>query len=138
METNLQDVSAHWVALHESLGVGAPLTTEAQYEQALAFVEWVFSDVAADPAHLLGGLVDLMADRIRDYEDRMHPWPNTSTPVTILASLMQEHGIKQTELPEVGSPGVVSEVLTGKRVLNLRQVTAQAERFAVPIKVFAA
>ena len=137
MKTNLQDVSAHWVALHESLGMGAPLTTEAQYEQALAFVEWVFSDVTADPAHLLGGLVDLMADRIRDYEDRLHPWPNTSTPATVLANLMQEHGIKQTELPEVSSQGVVSEVLAGKRALNLRQVKALAKRFAVPIEVFA-
>ena len=61
----LQDISTHWVALHEALGVGAPLAEEAQYAQALAFVEQVFDEVAQDPSHPLGGLVDLLADGIR-------------------------------------------------------------------------
>ena len=134
---NLQDISAHWVALHETLGLGAPIANEAQYEQTLAFVEAVFDDVAADSAHPLDGLVDLLADRIREYEDRVHPWPDTSTPATLLASLMEEHGLKQSDLPEIGAQSVVSAVLAGKRQLNLRQVKALARRFAVPLEVLA-
>ena len=134
---NLQDISAHWVALHETLGLGAPIANEAQYEQALALVEAVFDDVAADSAHPLDGLVDLLADRIREYEDRVHPWPDTSTPATVLASLMEEHGLKQSDLPEIGAQSVVSAVLAGKRQLNLRQVKALARRFAVPLEVLA-
>ena len=134
---NLQDISAHWVALHETLGLGAPIANEAQYEQALALVEAVFDDVAADSAHPLDGLVDLLADRIREYEDRVHPWPDTSTPATLLASLMEEHGLKQSDLPEIGAQSVVSAVLAGKRQLNLRQVKALARRFAVPLEVLA-
>lgn len=134
---NLQDISAHWVALHETLGLGAPIANEAQYEQALAFVEAVFDDVAANSAHPLDGLVDLLADRIREYEDRVHPWPDTSTPATVLASLMEEHGLKQSDLPEIGAQSVVSAVLAGKRQLNLRQVKALARRFAVPLEVLA-
>ena len=82
MEVKLRDVAGHWVASHEALGVGAPLADEAQYERALGFVEQVFDDVAGDPEHPLGGLIDLLADRIREYEDRVHPWPDTSTPAT--------------------------------------------------------
>jgi HTH-type transcriptional regulator / antitoxin HigA len=134
---NLQDISAHWIALHETLGLGAPIANEAQYEQTLAFVEAVFDDVAADPAHPLDGLVDLLADRIREYEDRVHPWPDTSTPATVLASLMEEHGLKQSDLPEIGAQSVVSAVLAGKRQLNLRQVKALAKRFSVPLEVLA-
>ena len=133
----LQDISTHWIALHETLGLGAPIANEAQYEQALAFVETVFDDVAADPAHPLDGLVGLLADRIREYEDRVHPWPDTSTPVTVLASLMEEHGLKQSDLPEIGAQSVVSAVLAGKRQLNLRQVKALAKRFSVPLEVLA-
>ena len=132
---NLQDISAHWVALHEALGVGAPIANEAQYEQALAFVVSVFSDVAADPAHPLSGLVDLLADRIREYEDRVHPWPDSSTPATVLTSLMEEHRLKQSDLPEIGAQSVVSAVLAGKRQLNQRQVKALAKRFGVPLEV---
>ncbi len=132
---NLRDVESHWVALHEALGLGSPIADEAQYERALAFVEQVFDQVAADPSHSLGGLVDLLADRIRAYEDRVHPWPESSTPATVLASLMEEHGLNQSDLPEVGAQSVVSAVLAGKRTLNLRQVKALAKRFSVPLEV---
>ena len=134
---NLRDVQGHWVALHEALGVGTPFADEAQYERALAFVDDVFDEVARDPVHPLGGLVALLADRIREYEDRAHPWPDTSTPATVLASLMEEHGLKQSDLPEVGAQSVVSAVLAGKRKLNLRQVKALAKRFSVPLEVLA-
>ena len=132
---NLKDISAHWVALHEALGVGAPIATEVQYKQALVFIEQVFDAVAADPAHPLDGLVDLLADRIREYEDRVHPWPDAATPAQVLASLMQARGLTQAQLAEVGSQGVVSEVLAGKRQLNTRQVAALCRRFAVPADV---
>ena len=42
---------------------------------------------------------------------------------------MQQHGLRQSDLPEVGSQGVVSEVLAGKRPLNARQVKALVRRF---------
>ncbi len=29
--------------------------------------------------------------------------------------LMEEHGLRQSDLPEIGSQGVVSEILNGKR-----------------------
>ena len=106
---SLRDVQDHRVALHEALGVGTPFVDEAQYERALAFVDDVFDEIARDPAHPLGGLVVLLADRIREYETRMHPWPDTSTPATVLASLMEEHGLKQSDLPEVGAQSAVAQ-----------------------------
>lgn len=134
---NVQDVSGHWVALHEALGIGAPIADEAQYRGALSFIDEVFDDVARNPAHPLGGLVELMADRIRNYEAAAHPWPDTSTPATVLASLMEEHGLTQSDLPEVGAQSVVSAVLAGKRRLNLRQIKALSKRFTVPLEMFA-
>ncbi|HSI61101.1 MAG TPA: transcriptional regulator [Ideonella sp.] len=134
---NVRDVSSHWVALHEAFGIGAPIADEAQYQRALSFIDEVFDDVARDPAHPLGGLVELLADRIRAYEASTHPWPDTSTPATVLASLMEEHGLTQSDLPEVGAQSVVSAVLAGKRQLNLRQVKALAQRFSVPLELFA-
>jgi HTH-type transcriptional regulator / antitoxin HigA len=132
---NLKDISAHWLALHEALGIGEAIGSQAGYERSLNFVESVFEDVAADPAHPLTGLVSLLGDRIRAYEDQQHPWPDGSTPATVLAHLMQEHGLLQSDVPEVGSQGVVSEVLAGKRPLNARQVKALATRFGLPAGV---
>ena len=56
----------------------------------------------------------------------------------MLAYLTTEDRLRQSDLPEIGSQGVVSEVLAGKRALNLRQVKALAKRFAVPMDALTA
>ncbi len=57
-------------------------------------------------------------------------------PNEMLRFLMQAHGLSQKSLPEIGSQGVVSEILSGKRKLNARQISALASRFNVPESVF--
>jgi HTH-type transcriptional regulator/antitoxin HigA len=49
---------------------------------------------------------------------------------------MQQHGLSQGDLPEIGSQGVVSEILRGKRELNRRQIEALARRFHLSPAVF--
>jgi HTH-type transcriptional regulator/antitoxin HigA len=49
---------------------------------------------------------------------------------------MQEHGLRQGDLPEVGSQGGVSEVLPGERQLNARQISGLARGFSVSADVF--
>ncbi|MBL8329696.1 MAG: transcriptional regulator [Rubrivivax sp.] len=133
---NLKDVAAHWVALHEALGLGAPIASEAEYERALAEVDQLVEATGGQDSHPLWGLIGVAGERIRAYEARAQAWPDTSSPSAVLASLMQEHGLRQTDLPEIGSQGVISEVLAGKRQLNARQIAALARRFAVPAEVF--
>jgi len=54
----------------------------------------------------------------------------------VIRSLMEQHELTQRDLAEIGSQGVVSEVLSGKRELNIRQVKALAKRFDLPVGVF--
>jgi HTH-type transcriptional regulator / antitoxin HigA len=56
--------------------------------------------------------------------------------VEALRYLMREHGLNQGDLPEVGTQSVISEILSGKRQINLRQVRLLSERFGVPVDVF--
>jgi HTH-type transcriptional regulator / antitoxin HigA len=49
---------------------------------------------------------------------------------------MEEHSLSQSDLPEIGSEGVVSEILNGKHSLNVRQIQALAERFNVSPATF--
>lgn len=49
---------------------------------------------------------------------------------------MQANGLTQKGLSEIGSQGVVSEILSGKRKLNTRQIAALASRFSVPESLF--
>ena len=90
---NLSDITAHWVALHEALGLGAPVRDEAHYEQLLEVAESQMDNTTSIDASPLAGLAELLGDRIRAYEDRVHPWPDNSTPATRLAFLMEQHGL---------------------------------------------
>ena len=56
--------------------------------------------------------------------------------VEVLKYFMEEHSLTQSDFPEIGSQGVVSELLSGKRELNLRQIQALSQRFHVSPAVF--
>ena len=57
-------------------------------------------------------------------------------PIDALKTLMEEHNLKQSDLSEIGSQGVVSEILSGKRKLNVRQIKILSQRFKVSPAVF--
>ena len=82
-----------------------------------------------------GASQSIVGDLIEDYEAKHHPLPEV-TGVQALKFLMEQHGLKQSDLSEIGSQGVVSEILTGKRELNIRQVRALSERFGVSAATF--
>jgi HTH-type transcriptional regulator/antitoxin HigA len=44
---------------------------------------------------------------------------------------MAEHGLRQLDFADIGSQGVISELLAGKRELNTRQIRILAKRFGV-------
>lgn len=54
----------------------------------------------------------------------------------MLRFFMEEHQLTHSNLPELGSQSVVSEILSGKKALNTRQVRALAQRFHVSPTVF--
>lgn len=133
---SVADILAPWAAVNAALGLAAPIRDEAHYAELLAFVDEAFEQFGHDDTHPIFGLVSIVADRIREYEARAHPWPELP-PHALLRELMAERGFRQSDLPEVGTQSVVSEILAGKRALNLRQVKALAKRFGVPMEVFA-
>ncbi len=80
-------------------------------------------------------LVDLISDHIENYESQK--WRNVvGEGVDVLKFLMQSHDLLQSDLPEIGSQGVISEILNGKRQLNRRQIQCLAKRFNAPAEAF--
>jgi HTH-type transcriptional regulator/antitoxin HigA len=98
-------------------------------------LESLLDEAKGNEHHPIMGLVDIVGDLIEDYEAEQHPVPET-TGIEALKFLMEQHGLKQGDLEEIGSQGVVSEILTGKRELNVRQVRALSERFGVSTATF--
>jgi len=111
------------------------IRSEHGYTQALAVMNRLLDAGGADEHSPLADLINALATFIADYEDRVYP-PQAIAPVDSLRFLMKQHQLTQADLPEIGSQGVVSEILRGKRALNVRQIKALSERFQVPATVF--
>jgi HTH-type transcriptional regulator/antitoxin HigA len=110
-------------------------TNEEEYRQLVALLDEITDIVRDDETHPLAKMMDVLGVLIEDYEDAHVPEPERDS-ISILRYFMEEYELKQKDLPELGSQGVVSEILNGKRELNLRQVKALSERFKVPASVF--
>jgi HTH-type transcriptional regulator/antitoxin HigA len=124
-----------WSLLHAALELSVPISDVPHYERLVRFAESLadtLPDDADDPAWKL---VAAITERIAEYEAREHPVP-ALPPHKVLRELMKEWALRQSDLPEIGTQSVVSEILSGKRALNLRQVKALAARFHVPVSVF--
>ena len=98
-------------------------------------LEALLDETQGDEDHAAMGLLDIVGDLIENYEAEHHPLPE-ATGVEALKFLMEQHGLKQSDLGEIGSQGVVSEILTSKRELNIRQVRALSKRFGVSTATF--
>ena len=118
-----------------SAGLGH-IANERQYDKLIALMD-ALSDVGAMRAkHALHDLFLVCADLAYAYEQRAFPMRKVSG-VEMLRFLMEQHGLRQSDLTaEIGSQGVVSEVLNGKRELNKHHIAALAKRFSVSPAVF--
>jgi len=113
----------------------SPIRDEAHYDRMTQMLESLLDEAGGDEHHPVMGLVDIVGDLIEDYEAEQHQLPETNG-IDALKFLMEQHGLKQGDLKEIGSQGVVSEILTGKRELNVRQVRALSQRFGVSTATF--
>ena len=112
-----------------------PIRDEKHYKTLVTVLEALLDETAGDEHHVAMGLVDIVGDLIEGYEAENHPL-SQGTGIQALKFLMDQHGLKQGDLAEIGSQGVVSEILSGKRELNIRQVRALGERFGVSASTF--
>lgn len=135
METlNVAALTDHFRALSEVVPLH-PIRTEDDYDAAVSAMNALLDAGAADETHPLADLVATLGELIGDYDQAHYAFPDV-TGVDALQFLMEQHHLTQTQLPEIGSQGVVSEVLSGKRELNVRQIRALATRFGVATSVF--
>ncbi|BAU75742.1 helix-turn-helix domain-containing protein [Metapseudomonas furukawaii] len=132
MDDRLKLAKAHW---HFVAPLLTPPRSEADYRTLVDALDELLDEIAGAPEHPLGGLAAQMGELIAAYDAVHFPMPKAPGR-EVLRLLMQEHGLSQGDLPEVGAQSVVSEILAGKRQLNVRQIRALVERFQVPADLF--
>ncbi len=132
MNSTLQIMKESWQPLAPLVSVPY---TETEYQERVNLLNELIDEVGENEDHPLASLMEIVGISVSSYEQNHCSTP-TSTPKDVLAYLMDEHQLKQSDLPEIGSQGVVSEILSGKRQFNARQIQALSQRFGVSSAVF--
>ena len=110
------------------------ITTETENERALADAQEL--EHRPNRTHEEDALLELIVTLIEKFENEQYPIPE-STPLSILLHLMEANHLKQEDLVSViGSRGVVSEIINGKRGISKAQAKALAEFFRVDVGLF--
>ncbi|MBN8559148.1 MAG: transcriptional regulator [Leptolyngbya sp. UWPOB_LEPTO1] len=110
------------------------IESSEEYDRIIAIVENLHfkKDKSAEERKLYKLLVAL----VELYETEHFPIPD-ATPREVLLHIMEASGTRQADLVGVlGSSGVVSEVVNGKRAISKAQAKALAARFKVSPDLF--
>lgn len=108
---------------------------EADYDALVGGLDELLTLIGENEDSPLMSLADILSDWIEAYDHEHRPMPVASG-AEVLRYMMREHNLTQSDLPGVGAQSVVSEVLSGKRQLNIRQIRWLAERFGVSVETF--
>jgi len=131
MTTLPKDLYNHWASLRPFFTI----RNQREYDAAVKRLNDLLDEVGDDERHPLYSLLDTLGTLIHVYEEQHYPMPESSG-AEMLRYFMDEYALSQSDLSEIGSQGVVSEILNGKRELNVRQIRALAKRFHVSPAVF--
>jgi len=119
----------------ESLESFLAIRTGREYDAAVERLDARVNEVGDNTKTPRYRLIETLSVLIEAYDREHYSLPEASG-TEVLRFLMEEHGLTQKDLPEIGSQGVVSEVLAGRRTLNVRQIQALAARFGVDPAAF--
>ena len=113
----------------------AAIRTEPQYDQALETLNRLLATVGDDETHPLYDLLDTLGVLIHTYEESQTPAEVVSG-IDVLRLLMDEHQLTTADLPELGTPAQVADLLAGRHALNVAHLHTLAQRFGVAAATF--
>lgn len=132
MNMQLDNISKIWPSVKSIFSVPH---SEKEYQALVGTLDSLIDEIGNNDAHQLAPVMETVGKLIENYEDQVYIIED-APPVEVLKYLMQEHGLKQSDLKEIGSQGIVSEILAGKRTLNIEQIKKVSKRFHVSPLVF--
>jgi HTH-type transcriptional regulator / antitoxin HigA len=110
------------------------IASEDEYNLTLEAVEKLMWCKNRSPEQT--AMLQLLVTLIEQFEEKHYPMP-PSSPHAVLQHLMEARGMKQSDLVGIlGSKGVVSEIVNGKRAISKAQAKALGDLFHVSPGLF--
>lgn len=127
MDNQLFQIIKQW---NHISGVIKEASNELEYNLLIKYWKELLDLIGDDETHELVGLLEIISYFIEKYDNK-NILNSKVRGIEVLKFLIQSHNLRQKDLAELGSQGVVSELLNGKRQLNLRQIKCLAKRFKI-------
>ena len=112
-----------------------PIRSDADYEQMVALMNQLLDVVGEDETHPLATVLALVGDQVEGYDSDHFTIPS-GEPREILRFLLEQNGLKQSELSDVIAQPKLSAILNGHRAISRDVAKALARRFKVAVDVF--
>jgi HTH-type transcriptional regulator/antitoxin HigA len=123
----LENTVNYWPLVAQVLSVPQ---TKADYQRTVTLLDELVDIVGDDESHSLTSLMDTLSLLVESYENEHYPITDVSAK-EVLQSIMQEHGLQESDFPEIGDQHQVLGILNGEQELNSQQICALSKRFHV-------
>jgi len=111
-----------------------PIRSHKEYELYLERIEKLMAKTPRSAAE--SQFLDLLSILVERYEEEHYPIQSPE-PRIALRELMSSNAVSQSEIARLlGSSGVTSEILSGKRELSKNQIRKLSQRFGVSPELF--
>ena len=119
------------------------LSNEEDYNAALVALEEILAAAEDTAKDILNPLIEILSQAIGAYEEQdqelvafLEEADATPIDVALLRTLMRQHELTGSDLPEIGDKTMVSKVLNGKRILQRHAMELLGERFGIRPAMF--
>lgn len=127
-------IIATWTAFKEAAHVH-PIRSDTDYNRTVRLMEELVDRVGDDERHPLASLLAIVGELVADY-DRDHFVIPASEPREALRFLMEQHGLRQSDLSDIVAQPNLSAILNGHREISREVAKRLAERFGVGVDIF--
>lgn len=127
----LKEATQHWKYVAPLL---AYPKNDSEYNLLVERLDQLLDIVGDNENHHLMSLIDVLSRIISSYDEEHFQIPEKG--VHALKYFMELRRLNQSDLHEIGSQGVISEILSNKRKLNLRQIKILSKLFNVDPSTF--
>lgn len=119
------------------------IETESAYQEALDTLEMILESADDSLDEPLNPLIDMLSNAIESYEMQdqelaafVDESGNLPADIALLKTLMRNHNLTGSDLPEIGDKTMVSKVLNQKRALTRQAIERLASRFGIRPSMF--
>jgi len=133
-QIDIKGIESSW-QVFDAMAHLRTIRNEAEYARMIALMNALLDATSNDEDHPLTGLLDLVGDLVRKYEQEHHVI-EAAEPKEVLRFLIEARNLKQEDLADIVPQSNLSAILAGKRKISASLAGKLGKFFNISPAVF--